>query len=720
MQGMHGGYINKRVAQLPLNAVIWGAQQGLVLPCTTSSIFARGRPLGRGVVTSTGEPPLWLRFWLPNRSRHRESYTSLELTFQIPAATSQQGWKTFRTSAFQTTRLLPATMTTVSVALDEGRSTQLRRRKGSHISMSTTRVVSSVMDSKSKQQNNRKRSAKAAAGSDDDMEPALNKEEGFATELEARLWNLDKTDQLNSLTVVQLRGLMKHISKPTAGRKEELIGEVKKWLTGRQALTNRQTVLDCAPPTRESSSDAESLEGTLLKAESKNRQAQAISRMRESSNGADLQETLVENKVSQQKDSLPRIEDWESMPNGNSVASPRSSRGARQRKKKPEPDAEEDVEPAMVEVNEKKSRARRKVSKVEKQEEETGEEEASVVTTKTSQKRKVQVSKYRLYKKGKVKLDEEELVETKITVSTTEPWTMLVHKKPQPDWIVYNPSTMRPAPSPSGTKTMKLISWNVNGLRALMKDKDKKAQEGLLLTKLAMEEDFDVLCLQETKLQEKDVEQISENLLSDYAHPSWSCSTSKLGYSGTAVISRVEPISVTEGMGIPDHDGEGRLITVEFDTFFLVTSYVPNSGEKLARLSYRTEEWDPALSRYIKELEKQKPVILTGDLNCANEEIDIYNPDGNRKSAGFTAEERASFKAQFLNQGLVDTFRRQHPNAVGYTYWAYRSGARPKNMGWRLDYFLVSESLAEQVHDSYVRPDVLGSDHCPIGIILKL
>ncbi|XP_078442835.1 apurinic endonuclease-redox protein isoform X2 [Wolffia australiana] len=295
-----------------------------------------------------------------------------------------------------------------------------------------------------------------------------------------------------------------------------------------------------------------------------------------------------------------------------------------------------------------------------------------------------------------------------------EPWTVLAHKKPQPGWIPYNPRTMRPAPLPDGTDHVKIMSWNVNGLRALLK------LNGLCTLELAKRENFDILCLQETKMQDKDVEEIKKRLTEGYDDSFWTCSVSKLGYSGTAIISRTKPISVSYGLGIEDHDSEGRLVTVEFDKFYILCAYVPNSGEGLKRLSYRVEQWDPSLSSYMKELEKSKPVILTGDLNCAHEEIDIYNPAGNKRSAGFTIEERESFQKNFLSRGFVDTFRSHHPDTVAYTYWGYRHGGRKTNKGWRLDYFLVSESIADKVHDSYILPDVVGSDHCPIGLVLKL
>ncbi|KAL5810532.1 hypothetical protein ACOSQ4_027100 [Xanthoceras sorbifolium] len=317
----------------------------------------------------------------------------------------------------------------------------------------------------------------------------------------------------------------------------------------------------------------------------------------------------------------------------------------------------------------------------------------------------------RTKRKMSVKTDE---ISVTLPLNQSEPWTMLAHKKPQKVWVPYNPRTMRPPPPSGDTKFMKLISWNVNGLRALLK------LEGFSALQLAQREDFDVLCLQETKLQDKDVESIRESLIDGYENSFWTCSVAKLGYSGTAIISRVKPLSVTYGLGIEDHDSEGRVVTAEFDSFYLISCYVPNSGEGLRRLPYRITQWDPSLSSYMKELEKKKPVILTGDLNCAHQEIDIYNPAGNRRSAGFTDEERQSFGTNFLSLGLVDTFRAQHPDVVGYTYWGYRHSGRKTNKGWRLDYFLVSGSIADKVHDSYILPDVGGSDHCPIGLVLNL
>ncbi|KAL5708315.1 hypothetical protein ACHQM5_019123 [Ranunculus cassubicifolius] len=326
--------------------------------------------------------------------------------------------------------------------------------------------------------------------------------------------------------------------------------------------------------------------------------------------------------------------------------------------------------------------------------------------------KRVSGTKPSIKKKVSLQIENEDGGSVGLLEKSSEPWTILAHTKPQKGWIPYNPRTMRSPPLDHGTNFVKLTSWNVNGLRALLKLDSFSA--------FAQRENFDILCLQETKLQEKDVEKIKESLIDGYENSFWTCSVSKLGYSGTAIISRMKPLSVKYGIGILDHDSEGRIVTAEFDTFYLINGYVPNSGDGLRRLTYRVEQWDPSLANYMKELEKSKPVILTGDLNCAHQEIDIYNPAGNKRSAGFTIEERQSFEANFLSNGFVDTFRRQHPGVVGYTYWGYRHNGRVGNKGWRLDYFLVSESIADKVHDSYIVPDVTGSDHCPIGIVLKI
>ncbi|OEL28357.1 DNA-(apurinic or apyrimidinic site) lyase, chloroplastic [Dichanthelium oligosanthes] len=315
---------------------------------------------------------------------------------------------------------------------------------------------------------------------------------------------------------------------------------------------------------------------------------------------------------------------------------------------------------------------------------------------------------------------------------SNEPWTRLTHKERKRQWFAYNPRTMRPPPLSSDTNSMKILSWNVNGLQNVV-------ESGFSADALAGRENFDVLCLQETHLQasfgasilfiyttsfcfsyglwERNVDHF-KNLIQNFDDSYWSCSVERLGYSGTAVISRVKPISVQYGLGIPAHDQEGRVITLEFDDFYLVNAYVPNSGRSLRRLNYRVNEWDLCFSDFIKKLECSKPVIVAGDLNCAHQSMDIHNPQAKTEAAGFTVEERQSFEECFLSKGLVDTFRKQHPNAVAYTFWG--ENQRATNKGWRLDYFLASESIADKVHDSYILPDVSFSDHSPIGLVLKL
>ncbi|KAL3682044.1 hypothetical protein R1sor_000066 [Riccia sorocarpa] len=569
-----------------------------------------------------------------------------------------------------------------SVALRAG-GRQLRERKSHSYSVSTQAV-------------GRKKAKEEAGSTDDDMLLRQGIEESaILQEYEARLWDLHQSNKLGSLTVLELRGYMKMMSKPTAGRKDELISTVKEWLASRGSAMLEQTKQTLA--IQETSSDAESLEGALLRAESKNREAEAEAMSRRIGVSSKKENGLREDLYVPEKPARQEV-GKSATPNGKSS------------RKVQEVDKNADDHPAAKAVARRKNQS----SSVAE-----SHGVGSVVLKVTQRKRrKLEQVAGDVQEETRLDITQKKIVE--VIIDPKKPWLALAHKKPSPEWVVYDPETMRPSPLPSSAKYLKLLSWNVNGLRGLMKDKDKKAQESQILAQFAKEEGFDVLCLQETKLQEKDVEQISASILPEYSHSFWSCSTAKLGYSGTALISRVKPLSVKYGMGIPDHDKEGRLITAEFDDFYLVTGYVPNSGDKLVRLGYRTEDWDPSLSRHLKELEKKKPVIYTGDLNCANDEIDINNPDGNRKSAGFTDEERESFKTNFLNKGFVDTFRHQHPNVVGYTYWGYRTAARPKNNGWRLDYFLASEALMNRVHDSYIRPDILGSDHCPIGLILKL
>lgn len=250
---------------------------------------------------------------------------------------------------------------------------------------------------------------------------------------------------------------------------------------------------------------------------------------------------------------------------------------------------------------------------------------------------------------------------------------------------------------------MKLISWNVNGLRACM-------TKGFI--DFFKEADADIFCLQETKLQEGQI----ELELPGY-HQYWNYAEKK-GYSGTAVFSKKEPISVVYGIGIEEHDHEGRVITLEYPEFFVVTVYTPNSQDGLARLSYRMR-WEDDFLAYLKKLETKKPVIFCGDLNVAHKEIDLKNPKTNRKNAGFTNEERQKMTVLQEN-GFVDTFRYFYPDREGiYSWWSYRFQARSKNAGWRIDYFMVSESLKEKLSDAVIDTQVLGSDHCPVELILK-
>ena len=250
---------------------------------------------------------------------------------------------------------------------------------------------------------------------------------------------------------------------------------------------------------------------------------------------------------------------------------------------------------------------------------------------------------------------------------------------------------------------MKLISWNVNGLRACM-------TKGFI--DFFKEADADIFCLQETKLQEGQI----ELELPGY-HQYWNYAEKK-GYSGTAVFSKKEPIRVVYGIGIEEHDHEGRVITLEYPEFFVVTVYTPNSQDGLARLSYRMR-WEDDFLAYLKKLETKKPVIFCGDLNVAHKEIDLKNPKTNRKNAGFTDEERQKMTVLQEN-GFVDTFRYFYPDREGiYSWWSYRFQARSKNAGWRIDYFMVSESLKEKLSDAVIDTQVLGSDHCPVELILK-
>lgn len=249
---------------------------------------------------------------------------------------------------------------------------------------------------------------------------------------------------------------------------------------------------------------------------------------------------------------------------------------------------------------------------------------------------------------------------------------------------------------------MKLISWNVNGLRACLKKDFMASFEKL---------DADVFCLQETKLQEGQVELD----LPGY-HQYWNYAEKK-GYSGTAVFTKQEPLSVRYGMGIEEHDHEGRLITLEFEAFYFVCCYTPNAQNELKRIDYRMS-WEDDLRAYLMELDQTKPVIYCGDLNVAHEEIDLKNPKTNRGNAGFSDQERGKL-TELLSSGFTDTFRHLYPDVTGvYSWWSYRFNARKNNAGWRIDYFIVSDRLAERISEAKIYPDILGSDHCPVGLIL--
>ena len=250
---------------------------------------------------------------------------------------------------------------------------------------------------------------------------------------------------------------------------------------------------------------------------------------------------------------------------------------------------------------------------------------------------------------------------------------------------------------------MKLISWNVNGLRACM----KKGFEEYF-----KEVDADIFCVQETKLQEGQI---------DFCPEGYECYwnyAERKGYSGTAVFTKKKPLEVIFGIGIDEHDHEGRVITLEYEDFYFVTVYTPNSQSELARLSYRMR-WEDAFRDYLKELDAHKPVIVTGDMNVAHEEIDLKNPKTNRKNAGFTDEERDKF-SELLAAGFVDSFRYFYPDKTdAYSWWSYRFKAREKNAGWRIDYFVVSDRLKEKMKDALIYKEVMGSDHCPVGLEIE-
>lgn len=250
---------------------------------------------------------------------------------------------------------------------------------------------------------------------------------------------------------------------------------------------------------------------------------------------------------------------------------------------------------------------------------------------------------------------------------------------------------------------MKLISWNVNGIRACVK-------KGFL--DFFKETDADIFCLQETKLQEGQIELELEGY-----HQYWNYAERK-GYSGTAIFTKQEPLSVSYGLGIEEHDQEGRIITLEFDNFYMVTVYTPNSKNELLRLNYRMV-WEDEFRSYLLRLNETKPVIVCGDLNVAHQEIDLKNPKTNQKNAGFTIEERTKMST-LLDSGFIDTFRFFYPELEGaYSWWSYRFNARKNNAGWRIDYFLTSQELKENLKDAKIHSDILGSDHCPVELDIE-
>lgn len=253
---------------------------------------------------------------------------------------------------------------------------------------------------------------------------------------------------------------------------------------------------------------------------------------------------------------------------------------------------------------------------------------------------------------------------------------------------------------------MKILSFNVNGVRAIAKKSFFEDMQPL---------NADVICLQETKAT---VEQVKETLISMEGYSVFANEAERKGYSGTAILSKHQPISVRYDIGVEEHDQEGRVITAEFDDYFVTNVYVPNSGSDLRRLDYR-QKWDKEFLNYLKSLEKEKPVIVCGDFNVAHKEIDLARPKPNyNKSAGFMQEEIDGMDA-YTSNGLVDTFRMLNGDEIKYSWWSYRGGARFKNVGWRIDYFLVSKSIQDRVQDAFIMNDIMGSDHCPVGISIK-
>ena len=249
---------------------------------------------------------------------------------------------------------------------------------------------------------------------------------------------------------------------------------------------------------------------------------------------------------------------------------------------------------------------------------------------------------------------------------------------------------------------MKLISWNVNGIRAC-------SNKGF--SKFFKDVDADIFCLQETKCQPEQID------LEFEGYTSYWNSAERKGYSGTAIFTKKQPVNVTYGIGIEEHDKEGRIITLEFEDFYLVTNYTPNAKRELERLDYRMI-WEDEIRKYLLELNKKKPVIMCGDLNVAHEEIDLKNPKTNKGNAGFTNEERGKM-TELLNAGFIDSYRYLYPEKIEYSWWSYMGHAREKNIGWRIDYFIVSNDFKEKIKDATIYTEILGSDHCPIGLEIE-
>ncbi len=251
---------------------------------------------------------------------------------------------------------------------------------------------------------------------------------------------------------------------------------------------------------------------------------------------------------------------------------------------------------------------------------------------------------------------------------------------------------------------MKLISWNVNGLRAVL----KKGFEDFF-----KEIDADIFCVQETKMQEGQIENFELEGYTQY----WNSAVKK-GYSGTAIFTKIQPKNVSYGIGIEEHDQEGRVITLEFETFYLVNVYTPNSKRELERLDYRMV-WEDEMRKYLTSLNKNKPVVMCGDLNVAHEEIDLKNPKTNRRNAGFTDEERGKM-TELLQANFIDSFRFIYPEKIAYTWWSYMANARAKDVGWRIDYFIVSNDAKDKIKDAYIYKEIYGSDHCPVGLEIQI